>query len=433
MFQQQSSLFENKNAPLADQLRPKQLSDYIGQSHIINDRSQIAVAIKNNKPFPMLLWGPPGCGKTTLALLLAKEFHIQFIRLSAVFSGVKEVRQAIDQAKKDKQMGKQTILFIDEIHRFNKAQQDAFLPYVEDGTIILIGATTENPAFNVNSALLSRLHTYHLKKLTQEDILKALDRGLSYLNHANLQTSEALEILAYQADGDARRALGWLEEWVSLVDAGIDQSSAVEKVLADIPKAMDKQGDWFYELLSAFHKSLRGSNPDAAMYWFARMVDSGADPLIICRRMLCVASEDIGNADPQALSIALNAYQTFERLGAPEGYLAIAQCITYLAVAPKSNASYMAMNRAFQYVKNNPSHEVPKHLRNAPTALHEKEGYKLNYRYSHDEPYAYSAGQGYLPDEMKNIQFYQPNDRGFEKKMLKKLKILKDLDLQWQS
>ena len=425
----QPSLFNRSNdAPLADRLRPKTLADYIGQRHILGDGMPLAVAIAQKQPYSMLLWGPPGCGKTTLALLLADAFDAHYIRLSAVFSGVKEVREAVAQAQQERAVGRKTILFIDEIHRFNKAQQDAFLPYVEDGTLILIGATTENPAFNLNNALLSRLRVFHLKPLSEDELAEKLRRGLAALG---LEADEpAIATLAYQAGGDARKAIGWLEEWALLRRQGIDSAAALAQALADQPKALDKQGDWFYELLSAFHKSLRGSSPDGAMYWFARMIDGGADPLTIARRMLCVASEDIGNADPNALNLALNAYQTYERLGAPEGYLALAQTITYLALAPKSNASYKAMKAAFQYVRDNPSHPVPLHLRNAPTAVHKNEGYGAGYRYAHDEPQAYAAGQTYLPAEMHGIRFYYPNRRGLEIKLADKLEQLQALDEQ---
>ena len=390
----QPSLFSRSgDVPLAERLRPKTLADYIGQKHILGSGMPLTVAITQQKPFSMLLWGAPGCGKTTLALLLADRFAARFIRLSAVFSGVKEVREAVLEAQQERSLGRKTILFIDEIHRFNKAQQDAFLPYVEDGTLILIGATTENPAFHLNNALLSRLRVFHLQPLSEDELIEKLRRGVAALN----------------------------------LD---DTADSVLATIADQPKALDKQGDWFYELLSAFHKSLRGSNPDGAMYWFARMVDGGADPLVIARRMLCVASEDIGNADPNALNLALNAYQTYERLGAPEGYLALAQTITYLALAPKSNASYKAMKAAFAYVRANPAHPVPLHLRNAPTAVHKNEGYGTHYRYAHDEPQAYAAGQTYLPEAMTaaGIHFYQPNRRGFEIKLADKLEQLRALD-----
>ena len=398
----QPSLFNRSNdAPLADRLRPKTLADYIGQRHILGDGMPLAVAIAQKQPYSMLLWGPPGCGKTTLALLLADAFDARYIRLSAVFSGVKEVREAVAQAQQERAVGRKTILFIDEIHRFNKAQQDAFLPYVEDGTLILIGATTENPAFNLNNALLSRLRVYHLQPLSEDELAEKLRRGLATLNLE--ADGRVISTLAYQAGGDARKAIGWLEEWALLRRQGIDSDAALAQALADQPKALDKQGDWFYELLSAFHKSLRGSNPDGAMYWFARMVDGGADPLVIARRMLCVASEDIGNADPNALNLAL---------------------------APKSNASYKAMKAAFAYVRANPAHPVPLHLRNAPTAVHKNEGYGTHYRYAHDEPQAYAAGQSYLPAEMHGIRFYYPNRRGLEIKLADKLEQLQALDEQ---
>lgn len=425
----QESLFaQNLKAPLAERLRPKSLEDYVGQAHIVGKDGLLAKAIAQKTLFSMLLWGPPGCGKTSLALLLAGLVDAEFVRLSAVFSGVKEVREAVARAQERRFHGRKTLLFIDEIHRFNKSQQDAFLPYVEDGTIILIGATTENPSFNINNALLSRLKVFHLKQLSEEDIYKRLKQVLDALNMKDLEDEESLRLLAYQASGDLRRALNFLEEWLLLIKSGKKNTEALQEVLRDLPKAFDKQGDLFYELLSAFHKSLRGSSPDGAMYWFARMVEAGGDPLVICRRMLCVASEDIGNADLNALNLALNTYQTVERLGAPEGYLAMAQCINYLALAPKSNASYLAMKKAFAYVRANPAHAVPKHLCNAPTDLQKKEGYGKEYRYAHDEPMAYSAGQTYLPEEMKDIVFYQPNERGLEIKLKEKLERLRLLD-----
>lgn len=425
---EQFSLFTRKsNIPLAERLRPKSLADYIGQQHILAPGMPLRVAITQKKPFSMLLWGEPGCGKTSLALLLADIFTARFIRLSAVFSGVKELRSAVEQAKIDRSLGRDTILFIDEIHRFNKAQQDAFLPYVEDGTIILIGATTENPAFHINPALLSRLRVFHLKPLSVAELAEKLKYAANVLGIKNMP-NEVAEMIAQQAVGDARNALNRLEEWHLLCQQGIEGGQALTQIMRDQPKILDKQGDKFYELLSAFHKSLRGSNADAALYWFARFAEGGGDPLILARRMLCVASEDIGNADPNALNIALNAYMTYERLGTPEGYLALAQCITYLALAPKSNASYMAMKAAFRYVKAHPPYTVPLHLRNAPTSLHQAEGYSNGYRYAHDEPQAYAAGQTYLPEEMSAVSFYHPNCRGFEIKLAEKLAKLQELD-----
>jgi len=401
----QPSLFSRSgDVPLAERLRPKTLADYIGQKHILGPGMPLTVAITQQKPFSMLLWGAPGCGKTTLALLLADRFAARFIRLSAVFSGVKEVREAVLDAQQERSLGRKTILFIDEIHRFNKAQQDAFLPYVEDGTLILIliGATTENPAFHLNNALLSRLRVFHLQPLSEDELIEKLRRGVAALNLDDTADS-VLAAIAYQSGGDARKAIGWLEEWALLRSQGASDEDALAQALADQPKALDKQGDWFYELLSAFHKSLRGSNPDGAIYWFARMVYGGADPLVIARRMLCVASEDIGNAGPNALNLAL---------------------------APKSNASYKAMKAAFAYVRTNPAHPVPLHLRNAPTAVHKNEGYGTHYRYAHDEPQAYAAGQTYLPEAMTaaGVHFYQPNRRGFEIKLADKLEQLRALD-----
>ncbi|UJF24818.1 replication-associated recombination protein A [Suttonella sp. R2A3] len=427
----QQGLFDQSGAykPLAERLRPKTLEAYIGQRHILDEGRPLAVALAKGEPVSMLLWGPPGCGKTTLALLCADYMHAQFIRLSAVFSGVKDVREAVTKAQQHASLGQRTVLFIDEIHRFNKAQQDAFLPYVEDGTLTLIGATTENPSFHLNNALLSRLRVFHLSRLSEEELVQTLRQGLEALALKDID-DHFLTQIAYHADGDARKAINWLEAWAFLLTQGGEAEQTLNQVLADQPKAFDKQGDWFYELLSAFHKSLRGSSADGAMYWFARMVDGGADPLTIARRMLCVASEDIGNADPQALNVALNAYMTYERLGSPEGHLALAQAVTYLAMAPKSNASYAAMNRAFAIVKDHPAYDVPNHLRNAPTKLHKSEGYGKHYRYAHDEPQAYAAGQVYLPPELAEMTFYEPNRRGFEIKLADKLAQLRQLDAQ---
>lgn len=425
MMTEQASLFA-ASAPLAQRLRPRTLAEYVGQQHIVGQGTPLAVAVERKQPFSMVLWGAPGCGKTTLALLLAHLFDAEFIRLSAVFSGVKEVREASIQAQLFHQNGRQTLLFIDEIHRFNKAQQDALLPDIENGAVIFIGATTENPAFHLNRALLSRVRVLALKPLSAEDIEKTLRRGLSALGKDDLSADAELKTIARFAGGDARNALNDLEEWSLLLDGGLSPQSALEKLLAHRPQSIDKQGTLFYEQLSAFHKSLRGSSVDGALYWCARMLEGGVDPLILCRRMLCVASEDIGNADPNALNLALNTYQTFERLGAPEGYLAIAQCVTYLALAPKSNAAYLAFNRAVDYVKNHPAAAVPEHLTNTPAYGKEK----TPYRYPHDEAFAYAVGQRYLPDQMENIRFYYPNERGFERKLADKLARLQELEAQ---
>ena len=425
---QQEGLFARHAPPLAERMRPQTLTDYVGQDHILGEGTALAAAIAQGKPFSMLLWGPPGCGKTTLALLLAQAFDAEFVRLSAVFSGVKEVRAAVEEARQAQQLGRRTILFIDEIHRFNKAQQDAFLPFVEDGTITLIGATTENPSFHINNALLSRLRVLHLQAIQNEDIVVRLAKALDVLGADALRDHPGLQTLAWHASGDIRKALNWLEEWHLLVTQGMDADAALAQAVADQPKALDKQGDWFYEMLSAFHKSLRGSNADGAMYWFARMVEGGADPLTIARRMLCVASEDIGNADPNALNLALNAYQTYERLGSPEGHLALAQAITYLALAPKSNASYLAMKAAFACVREHPAYPVPLHLRNAPTKTHREAGYGKGYRYAHDEADAYAAGQTYLPEALSGTVFYQPTRHGLESRLADKLDALRALD-----
>lgn len=428
---EQAGLFQSpqQRAPLAERLRPQRLSDYVGQAHLLGEGKPLATLLAQGRLLSMLLWGPPGCGKTTLALLCAQYADARFVRLSAVFSGVRDVREAVTQAQQDRQHGQATILFIDEIHRFNKAQQDAFLPYVEDGTITLIGATTENPSFHLNNALLSRLRIFHLQAVCVEDIAARLLQAVPLLDGAAPDTG-VIEALATQAAGDVRKAISWLEEWALLVQQGTDGAQALSQVLADQPQVMDKQGDWFYEMLSAFHKSLRGSNPDGALYWFARMVEAGADPLTLARRMLCVASEDIGNADPQALNVALNAYMTYERLGSPEGHLALAQAVTYLAMAPKSNASYQAMKAAFKLVREQPPYAVPYHLRNAVTKVQRGEGYGKGYRYAHDEPQGYAAGQTYLPDELAGTVFYQPKQRGFEARFAEKLAKLKALDAQ---
>lgn len=419
---QQSSLFQPQHRqPLADFLRPKALGDYVGQQHLLGAGEVLEHAIATQQPFSMLLWGEAGCGKTTLAQLLAAAFGGHYLALSAVFSGVKDIRAAVLEAEQQSALGRRTIVFIDEIHRFNKAQQDSLLPYIENGTFIFIGATTENPSFHLNPALLSRLRVLRLNPLSEAEITTILQRGAQYLGLKF--APEALALLSYHANGDARSALNWLEQSALAIQRGLAPERAIEQTLRDRPKTIDT-----YELLSAFHKSLRGSSVDGAMYWLARLIESGTEPLLIARRMLCVASEDIGNADPNALNLALNVYQTYQCLGAPEGYLALAQGVAYLALAPKSNASYLALQSALAYVRANPAHAVPPHLCNAPTQSQRDLGYGQGYRYAHDEPNAYAAGQTYLPPELATKRFYFPNPRGFEIKHAEKLNYLHQLD-----
>ena len=418
-------------APLAEALRPTTVGDVIGQSHLLGQGKPLFLVFKSGKPHSMILWGPPGVGKTTLARLTANAFGCEFIALSAVLSGVKDIRAAIEQAEQYLASGKHTILFIDEIHRFNKSQQDALLPFVETGLVTLIGATTENPSFEVNSALLSRAQVYVLKSLNEAEmmqlLLRAQQRVLSHLTFDDV----ALGTLIGYADGDARRLLNLLEQTsTSAAASGITQISAefVENALTLNARRFDKGGDNFYDQISALHKSVRGSNPDAALYWLCRMLDGGADPKYLLRRIVRMAWEDIGIADPRALTIANDAAATYERLGSPEGELALAQAVIYLAMAAKSNAGYNAYNRALAFIKKDRSREVPVHLRNAPTKLMQELGYGHEYRYAHDEPNAYAAGETYLPDGMAEPQWYQPVARGLELKIGEKLAWLRGLD-----
>jgi putative ATPase len=425
------------HAPLAARLRPSTLEAFVGQTHLLAPGKPLWQALKQGIPHSMIFWGPPGTGKTTLARLLAHRIELDFVCLSAVTAGVKDIRAAIETASRRYNSTQQkTVLFIDEVHRFNKAQQDVFLPDIEEGTIIFIGATTENPSFEINNALLSRCRVYVLKSLSESDILTIITQALSHPDLGiAINTIEFPEILkkmlAKAADGDARRALNFLE--LLLHHAPVDndcltiRESLLVEVLSGTLNRFDKGGDIFYDQISALHKSVRGSSPDAALYWFARMIAGGCDPLYIARRIIRMGTEDIGNADPRALEIALNAWDVQTRLGSPEGELALAQAIVYLAVAPKSNAVYLAYQSALAEVKSGGSLEVPLHLRNAPTALLRTLQHGANYRYAHDEAQGFSAGQSYFPTELGEREYYHPVERGLEIKIKEKLEKLKNI------
>lgn len=419
-------------APLAELLRPQRVDDVVGQAHLLGPGKPLRLAFESGKPHSMILWGPPGVGKTTLARLMADAFQAEFIALSAVFSGVKEIREAVQQAKNVlAASGRRTILFVDEVHRFNKAQQDAFLPFVEEGLFTFIGATTENPSFEVNSALLSRAAVYVLESLSAEELGELFERANSGALKGLSFDEAARSRIIGMADGDARRLLNLLEILQTAAKAaGITEVDGefVENAVARNLRRFDKGGDAFYDQISAFHKSVRGSDPDAALYWLVRMLDGGADPLYLGRRIVRIASEDIGLADPRALRLALDACETYERLGSPEGELALAQAAVYLACAAKSNALYVAYNAARAFVASDKSRSVPLHLRNAPTRLMKELGHGRAYRYAHDEPEAYAAGEHYFPDDMQPVRWYEPTDRGLEGRIAEKLAYLRSLD-----
>lgn len=412
--------------PLAARMRPRNLSEYIGQTQLLGKDKPLRQAIEAGHLHSMILWGPPGTGKTTLAEIIAHHANAKVERISAVTSGIKDIREAISRAQINQQAGIRTILFVDEVHRFNKSQQDAFLPYVENGTVTFIGATTENPSFELNSALLSRARVYLLKSLTNEDIEQILQQAMDdpergYGNRQIVLPQETKQQIAEFVGGDARRALNTLELLVDMSNGQALTTDLLKQVIGERSARFDNQGDRYYDLISAVHKSIRGSSPDAALYWYARIISAGGDPLYVARRLLAIASEDVGNADPRAMQVALAAWDCFTRVGPAEGERAIAQAIVYLACAPKSNAVYLAFKQAMQDAQSKPDYDVPEHLRNAPTKLMKELGYGDQYRYAHDEPNAFAAGENYFPPELADRKYYNPTTRGAEKSYTEKL------------